>query len=189
MRTVFGHDAPLPGNNEPYHLMDTVVVLGRTLRFGGNAGTEWTVLHHTVLVSLLWLGRYGAEGVEHAFLHDLHESITGDIPTPVKNAIGRPAIDKVQDDLDSRLYAQLDIDRPDPVDANLIKYVDSAALLVESYHIGAPNHLQHLIDTSVGNWSQQYRTEVHSVVSKSFPEVADKMTKLGFFESAANTKS
>lgn len=181
MKTLFGNEMPLPGNTESFNPMDMVMLLGRTHRFGGNASLEWKVLHHSMLVALLWLKSYGSEGVEHALLHDVHEYITGDIPTPVKVAIGRPAIDKVQDELDDRLYAQLGIEPPDAVDEGLITVVDHAALFIEAEYIGAKDHLKHIIDTSIAGWDEGHREAVYDVVRDSFGDVSDKMFREGFF--------
>lgn len=180
MKSIFGNELPLPDNQHPFRPMDTTMVLGRTLRFGGHANPEWTVLHHSMLVALLWLRAYGPEGVEHALLHDLHEAITGDIPSPVKAAIGRKEIDRVQDELDLRVYKMVESPLPDTTDKALVKIVDYAALFIEGHYIGAPGHLQHIVDTGAGGKDPGVRRDILDVVESMCPEVAKEMVRCGF---------
>lgn len=181
MKTIFGNAAPLPGNDEKVHPMDLVAQLGRTRRFNGSANPEWTVLHHTVLVSWLWLKVYGPEGLEHIFLHDAHEYVTGDIPSPVKMAIGREHIEKVQDDLDRRIYETLNLHKPDDVDRRCVKNVDWAALFIEAHYIGLPGHVKHIIETSIGHLDRQARGVIAWVIGETVPEVLVAMEAAGYW--------
>lgn len=181
MKTIFGNNAPLPGNDEPVHPMDLVMQLGRTRRFNGSANPEWTVLHHTVLVQLIWLKTYGPDGLEHIMGHDFHEYVTGDIPSPVKMAIGRAAVEKVQDELDERIFKSLGIQKPDAIDAKCVKYVDWAALFIEAHYIGLPGHLKHIIDTSIGGLDQEARRHIQDAVEATCPEVVLEMGNAGYW--------
>lgn len=182
MKTVFNMIAPLPGNDEKVHPMDLVKQLGRVRRFNGSADPEWTVLHHSMLVAILWLQSYGPEGIEHATFHDAHEYVTGDIPSPVKVTIGRDAIEKLESFLDDRIYAMLKHQRPDGFDRPFIKNVDWAALFIEAYYIGLPGHVRHIIDTSILHLSPEQRQAVAEVVRHATPEVLETMKVEGFFE-------
>lgn len=182
MKTIFNNEAPLPDNHETAHPMDVVAQLGRTRRFNGSANPEWTVLHHTALVTLLWLRRYGPEDVHHMFMHDLHEYVTGDIPSPVKHAIGRDAVEKVQDVVDDRIYASLKLSKPTPNLKRCIKFIDLAALFIEAHYIGLPGHVKHIIDTSISHISNNDRIVIASVVREMFPDVYADMEKNGFFD-------
>ena len=182
MKTIFGNAAPLLGNNERIHPMDLVAQLGRTRRFNGSANPEWTVLHHTVLVSWLWLKAYGPEGLEHILLHDAHEYVTGDIPSPVKAAIGRDHVEKVQDDIDRRIYETLNLKAPDDVDRRFVKWVDWAALFVEAHYIGLPKHVKHLVETSISHLDRTTRVQIMSIIKAAdLPDVVSDMEMSGYW--------
>ncbi len=181
MKTIFGNNAPLPGNEEGVHPMDVVAQLGRTRRFNGSVNPEWTVLHHSMLVSLLWLKAYGPEGLEHILLHDAHEYVTGDIPSPVKAAIGREHIDRVQDELDRRIYGALKLTEADDIDKKCVKVVDWAALFVEAHYIGLPDHVKHLVETSISRLNPVMRQNIADVIQASTPEVLKAMETAGYW--------
>jgi hypothetical protein len=182
MMTLFGNEAPLPGTNAKPHMIDIVSLLGRTRRFGGNANLDWSVLSHSMLCAMLWLQTYGPEGVEHALMHDAHEAYLGDIPTPVKNLLGRDAFEKVAGKVDMRIYEMLSCGTPDSDSKRRVKYVDSAALFIEAYYVATPLHLKHIIDSSVPHMDPETRKVVFGIVRTSCPLVADEMVALGFFE-------
>jgi hypothetical protein len=87
MRTRSGKESLLEtGALDP---MDLVIHLGRARRFGGAGDDDWTVLHHSVLVALIWMRlKFPEAGLRYALTHDFHEAVTGDIPGPVKRALG-----------------------------------------------------------------------------------------------------
>lgn len=184
MKTIFGNEAPLPDNTAKVHPMDLVMQLGRVRRFNGSANPEWTVLHHSVLVSILYLKAYGAEGVEHVLMHDFHEYVTGDIPSPVKVAIGKEHVEKVQNVIDERIYEMVDEVQPDAVDRGFVKVVDWAALFIEAHYVGLPGHVRHIIDTSISHLNGETKDEIVRVIGLLFPEVAEEMRAEGFFGNA-----
>jgi 5'-deoxynucleotidase YfbR-like HD superfamily hydrolase len=57
-------------------------------RFSGNADRNYSVAEHSMRVSKLAPEGYKLEGL----LHDAHECILGDIPTPAKRALGERAL-------------------------------------------------------------------------------------------------
>lgn len=77
-----------PGTPEHFRpeLTETLRTLSRIRRFGGQGSHEdWTVAHHT-LVGVLAAGDEALS--RRFFLHDLHESVIGDIPKPLKPLFG-----------------------------------------------------------------------------------------------------
>lgn len=180
MKTVFGNEAPLPGNDAKVHPMDLVKQLGRVRRFNGSADPEWTVLHHSVLCAILYIRRFGAEGVEHALTHDFHEYVTGDIASPVKAAIGREHVEKLEEHLDVRIYEMLNEYRPDSVDRQFVKVIDWAALFVEAYYIGLPGHVKHIVDTSILHLTPEMRQDIYNTIEPLFPEVIQALDVAGF---------
>ena len=68
----------------------------------------------------------------HALLHDAHEAVTGDIPTPWKREGNR----EDQDRLDARIYAKLDVPFPSAAFRQIVKECDRRALIVEADVLG-----------------------------------------------------
>ena len=92
-----------PDGNTPPALLDIAVSLSRLPRFAGHAGSNWSVLDHTLYCDDL--AATSINGDEPSLrvavlLHDAHESITGDIPTPVKT----PDMKALQDALDDLIF-------------------------------------------------------------------------------------
>jgi hypothetical protein len=69
--------------------------LSRISRFNGNALGFVSVAQHSVLVAAITVGARPVDQslARLALYHDAHEAITGDVPTPVKRAIGAPWFD------------------------------------------------------------------------------------------------
>lgn len=76
-------------------LTDLATSLSRLPRFLGitKAGTPYSVAQHSLLVMQI-LEDQGQPSslLRAALLHDAHEAFTGDIPTPVKKALGGPMV-------------------------------------------------------------------------------------------------
>lgn len=189
MKTIFGNSAPLPNNEEVVHPMDLVMQLGRVRRFNGSTNLEWTVLHHSMLTAILWLKAYGPEGMEHALLHDGHEYVTGDIPSPVKGAIGREIITNVQSNIDKRVYDMVETVLPNEEDSSYVKIIDLAALFIEAHYIGSPGHVKHIIsEGSILTLNQEYRMAIAKVIRSVTPEVMKEMESAGFFTAPYKAK-
>lgn len=134
--------------------LDMVIMLGRTLRFGGVQSTEWTVLHHTLLGALIWIKLgFGSRDLVHWIFHDLHEAYTGDIRTPVKRKIQDFATRHNMDQVD--LFEELeevlneDIKREFGIDGmdlrsdakqirSQIRFVDLVCMVLEGMFFGSP---------------------------------------------------
>lgn len=141
MRTWTGQLSPLPDAGEAGIVcpMDIVVLLGRYKRFGNNGDTEFSVLHHLTMVSILWtVAGYPPENLIYALAHDFHEAYTGDIPSPIKNATPevKKAIGNVEKILDEKIYGYLGIPAPDVETKKKIKICDKASLIIESMITG-----------------------------------------------------
>lgn len=182
MKTFFGNIAPLPDNDAKPHLMDMVMQLGRTSRFGSASRPGWSVLHHTVLVTFLYMKHYGTDGLHHATFHDLHEAFTGDIPSPVKAAIGSEHVRKVEQELDQRIYNTFGETIPSTDDKHLVKMVDWAALFIEGHYIGPPGIVAHMICCDLPRLDAHDRQSVFSVIEDCVPEVAEVLRRAGYFE-------
>lgn len=174
MKTYLGNEAPLPGTNAKAHPVDVVFHLGRTKRFGGWSNPEWSVLHHSMLVAMLYMKSYGVKGMEHALLHDAHEAYTGDIPTPVKNILGQEEVKSLENHLDQVIRDSLNLN--DDINHNYIKICDLAALFIESYHFG--DKAGPFLYIGEKNWqplAPAWKTNIASVIKRSCPEIYNAM--------------
>lgn len=176
MKTWAGFEAPLDERHGTVTLPDMVVHLGRTRRFGGYGSPEWTVLHHSMLVSLLWLrAGYPRELLHLPLLHDAHEYATGDIPKPIKKALlaalpkgSFDPIKVVEKTVDARIDERLGIFRnPTPFVEHWIKVCDLAALVIEAALFG-PSAGMNVRRTDV---SGEFDVEVADLVAKAVPEL------------------
>ncbi len=119
-------------------LEDIALALSRVPRFGGHCRTPWTVLDHVLVCQRLaekaypndpWLGMA-------CLLHDAHEALTGDTPSPLKV----PQLKVLQKQLDVRI---MDAHFPSGHAAflayqGLVAAIDYRALLAEAVIVGPP---------------------------------------------------
>jgi hypothetical protein len=121
-------------------LLDIAVGLSRIPRFGGQGRRWWSVLDHSLFCEYLARQIFGCNHQQfrlHALLHDAHEALTGDVPTPLKTKDIRAA----QHQLDKRIFAALVPEHEDMWlhDREDIKAVDTYALLAEALVVGPPS--------------------------------------------------
>lgn len=158
--TYSGRKVELEGDGAP-SLLDMAVQLGRIPRFAGATEDFWTVLQHSLCAEQLgryWCEKY--EGIVEAMdpahhpsgrevnmtayirlaclLHDAHESLIGDIPSPFKSA----DMHHVQEDFDARVYKSLGVPKPDNHEevASVVRLVDQALLGAEGKNFGPPTN-------------------------------------------------
>jgi hypothetical protein len=183
MKTISGKNAPLPhdtyqADGEPPCPLDICQHLGRTGRFGGWGDPSWTVLHHVTLASMLWMKFYGPSGVHHALMHDFHEAYTGDIPSPIKQCLGKEgaaAVKALEAHLDGTIYAAMNVDPPTPQQRAKVKVVDFACLMVESFRHGTPGTPQRIMQIDYPKLPPSFADEVFECIRESFPHVASMM--------------
>lgn len=87
-------------------LSDVAWSLSRLPRFAGHTRGTYplSVAEHSVMVAADLLGRTGQRDLARAgLLHDAHEAAIGDIPTPVKIALGVDAVRALEDRLQDAL--------------------------------------------------------------------------------------
>lgn len=111
-------------------------------RFGGRGKGKIDVLRHSYVVADI--ARQSAQfsllrtntAIAHAWLHDLHEVYTGEIPTPAKNAInlraGNDVIGEVQHLLDRAIWESAGIRAPEHDLNGFLKTADNYALRAEA---------------------------------------------------------
>lgn len=124
----------VPGGTTAPALHDLALGMGRMPRFAGQGRGWWTVLHHSFVCERLM-----PQAVPRlrllALLHDAHEAITGDVPTPWKP----PELRRWQDELDARIFPRYGLTLPlTNAEAAHLRVVDRAALLAEGAEVGPP---------------------------------------------------
>lgn len=120
-----------PENTEHPSLTDIAISLSRMPRFAGHTRRWWSVLDHTLLgLKVLEDRNEHREPKLVWLLHDAHESITGDIPTPVKT----PELRYKQELLDGLIYGafapKIDLERWS------VKELDRECMIAEAHIIG-----------------------------------------------------
>lgn len=72
-------------------LPDIAHSLAQICRFGGHCKRHYSVAEHSLLVAeILRFRGIPAAGQLAGLLHDVHEAYCGDVPTPIKRALGEP---------------------------------------------------------------------------------------------------
>lgn len=180
MKTWTGVHAPLEGNGE-VNILDLVVQLGRQLRFNGFGDKEYTVLHHSMLVSMIWLRMgFDPSKLVYVLVHDCHEAYTGDIPSPIKAAIGKIASDKInpiaqlEKKIDERIHEHLNIEPPSEDITKKIKVCDRLALLLESWFFGPPEIAIDLLNQYTETEQAEIRETLENVVPGA-ARIADRI--------------
>lgn len=131
--SVVGGDAPL--------LSDIAIHIGREGRFANGCRFWWTCLHHSFVVETICMDMlqdkrkcYTLSVRPYALLHDAHECVTRDIPTPFKPDEMR----LIQADLDRRIFASHGLPMPLASYEKVIKTADRRAMIAEGLVAGPP---------------------------------------------------
>lgn len=132
MLTFSGRDY-LPTQMVPadVHVEDVAHALSLICRFGGHTEVHYSVAQHSLLVARI-LEDQGApvEAQLAGLLHDAHEAYIGDIPTPIKSALGAAWHD-LEADVAAAVRRALDVALAFHDWEDLIKYADRVALATE----------------------------------------------------------
>ena len=111
--------------------------LGRITRYAGSYPIS--VLHHSLAVAELVAQRNGSlSAYLYALLHDAHEAIVGDVPTPVLRLIDSDELEALKTRLDSQILKAFGC-RPSLQDRQIVATADHDIFLYEVFHlIGKP---------------------------------------------------
>lgn len=125
--------APRP---EQVNLLDIAHHLSRLCRYNGATCGEygWSVAQHSLLVEQLLQGDPSPNLRLHALLHDAHEAYVGDIPSPVKSALGirfSTAWDGLTAGIDAVIWRVFGLESPTAEEREIIIKADTAALYPE----------------------------------------------------------
>jgi hypothetical protein len=104
------------------------ISLARLVRFTGNQEGVYTVLPHSLVVAALMPAGEGIYGL----MHDAHESVTNDVPRPMK-CEGHT---EIEDIISERIRRAYGIPPMPAAVAKRLKKADNAALVAEAYVVG-----------------------------------------------------
>jgi len=120
-------------------LEDIALALSRIPRFGGHCRTPWSVLQHSLVCEQIARndGRTKMTRLI-ALLHDAHEALTGDVPSPLKV----PQLKVLQKQLDERIFGAYICNGPPslylPITLEIVRQIDYRALVAEAVTVGPP---------------------------------------------------
>ena len=117
---------------EMVRLDDIAFALAHVNRFAGHAG-GYSVAEHSVRAS--WLGKTKRERA-YLLLHDAHEAYIGDISSPLKNEIGRAAIQAIARRIDGAVHRRFGLRWPRSAGVEaLVRRADLVMLATERRHL------------------------------------------------------
>lgn len=144
--------APRP---EDVTLSDVAGALSKTCRFAGHVRRFYSVAEHAVLVSGI-VESVRPDLAFPALHHDSHEAYLGDVPTPLKRALGAELV-AFADRLDTAIAARWGVN-PEDFDHPVVKWADTLAMRIEARELkwsqGAGPHWGY--DTPAGGLENVY---------------------------------
>jgi len=158
MLTYSGKDID-PSNVKPSDIssLDIAVSLSRINRFVGHTAYPYSDAQHSLLVCSLvvvgnqftipvkWDGHPATQTLvvtkenvnklqAYGLLHDAHEFLTNDIPTPVKDLL-KPRIKEVEDHIQNAIWAYFKLEAPNEIEKAYIKSLDNMAYDIENRNL------------------------------------------------------
>jgi uncharacterized protein len=122
-------------------LSDIAIALARTARFRGatRGAYAYSVAQHSWLVSTILAEQHHTQTIQRAgLLHDAHEALLGDIPTPVKHYLGAEFITVMERPLILALHARFNL-AASLCHSWQVKQADELALATERRDLLAPS--------------------------------------------------
>ena len=113
---------------------DIVLSLCTQVRFAGHLSRFYSVGSHTVAMYVCAEAMGEADGVlRHILLHDMHEYLTGDIPSPVKRLL-QPAIGELEERIDHAIFTRF-MHIPTPAELARVRYFDDLMWQAELHQL------------------------------------------------------
>lgn len=120
---MFRFDRPEPNS---ICILDIAHSLSRQCRFNGHTEEHYSVAQHCVIAA----ERAAREDRLYALMHDAHEAYTGDAAKPMKAFL--PQLKRLENRIQSWIYYELGIPKPDELTARRVKRIDDSMLLTEA---------------------------------------------------------
>ncbi len=142
---------------------DLAYPLAGIARYSRHTMTTWAVAIHSVAVALLLEKMTGDLDVAAAgLLHDAHESVTGDITTPIQWEIGRERIKEMQGAVQSAIETRLNVPLVlcQSVHAAIVRVADLASLHCERQLFMPPHPREWSVPLPPVEWQQ----EMHDII-------------------------
>lgn len=105
--------------------------LSRQCRFNGNTRFFYSVADHCVYVGNLLPPEISIYGL----LHDAHEAYMGDIPSPIKELLGKERVRQIENGIDAAIYESFGLMSPSEEILGLVHKADVLALRIEAYYL------------------------------------------------------
>lgn len=127
--TLYTYSGKISFPNGAPSVFDMAVALSRECRYAGAGMRWWPVVLHTFVVCDMLPNALKI----HGLMHDGSETITGDVPKPIKTT----AIEAFEKKLTRSIYKNVvQIPEPSPKEKIIIKAADVQALCGEVYTVG-----------------------------------------------------
>lgn len=111
---------------------DFLVPLSRIPRFNGATRDYITILCHEVVAARVAIAMGEKARLAHLLLnHDNEEAFVGDMPTPLKSAVGRELWDPIAARAQAVVFGLVGIDPPSEDETKFIKWYDGVCLEAE----------------------------------------------------------
>lgn len=124
-------------NEDTVTIEDIAKHLSKTCRFGGATREFYSVAQHCVIAAdLARADGYDAFTQLHILLHDAHEYVIGDIPTPLGNHIDQLAgwglVEHIKTEADKKVYDGLGLTLPPQYVVDIVKKYDKIMYATEA---------------------------------------------------------
>ncbi len=152
---------------------DVAFSLAGINRYAGHSTVRWGVAIHSVVVSrLIEKMTRDRDSAVAGLMHDAHEAVIGDIPTPVARAIDYDKVEAVKSEVQRAIEARLKIHPYQSMNANLgvIKLADVAALHVEKQLFMVPEPQPWGYKPPSSEWAQAAYTIMMEIISTNSHE-------------------
>lgn len=118
------------------NLRDIAVQLCRLYRWAGAGRRPWTVGLHSIAVQRILAARGHNNYIQLlGALHDAHEALTSDVPSPYKN----PEFRRLQNEIQARIMFSLGLRLPTTEEEVIVHQADHDAAVAETYLLYSPH--------------------------------------------------
>lgn len=150
-------------------LRDLAHPLSLLARYVGHTEEPWSVAAHSVAVARTIERLTDRKDAAAAgLLHDAHEAIIGDIPTPAAWALGYEAVKKLKGEVQAAIHATLGVPEEKQPDfwTTTVNAADHAALHVEKQLMMVPSPKEWAVPIPSHDWMLVMHEEVKKLLDQ-----------------------